>query len=147
MKTKIALLLTALCALSSTAFAEKARMNENQKIQIVDPWIQPTTNENALLFGKIANSSPQSDELIAVATNSSVRNELHAPEVDNSITHIKIVSFIPIPPHGNAVLAPNGHRIMLKQINRPLSPGDSVEVTFTFKNAGNVQYLVPVRSR
>jgi copper(I)-binding protein len=147
MKIKIALLLASLVSLAPTAFAEKPQIKKAQGLQIVDPWIQATTDQNALLFLKIANPSNKPDELIDVTTNSSVRSELQAPEVDNSVTYVKKVGFIMIPPKGNKLLEPGGNHIMLMQLNRHLAPGDSVEVTFKFKDAGNIQYLVPVRSR
>ncbi len=147
MKTKIALLLTSLLTLSSATFANIPERQGNGRVQIVNPWISATTDQQALLYGTIANSSGKPDELISVSTNSSVRSELNAPEVDNSVTYVKKVGFIPIPAHGNTQLQPDRGHVMLMQLNRALTPGDSVEVTFKFKDAGNIQYLVPVRGK
>lgn len=137
MKKQFIFLLFAGLALSSETLAD---------IEILNPWIRATTGSNAVLFMKIVNTSDTSDKLISAQSNISQRVEFHTHEEQKGAMHMARVGFIEVPEDGNKLLTSGGLHLMLIKVNRPLKPGDSAEVTLTFENQGNVQFLAPVKA-
>ncbi len=137
MKKQFAFLLSIGLALSSTAFAN---------IEILNPWIRATTGSNAVLFMKIVNTSDAPDKLVSAQSNISQRVEFHGHEEKEGAMNMRKVGFIEVPQKGNKLLTSGGIHLMLIKVNRPLKPGDSAEVTLSFENQGNVQFLAPVKA-
>jgi hypothetical protein len=55
------------------------------------------------------------------------------------------VKSIGVPAKGRQALKPGAYHIMLIGLNRPLQPGDEVELTLNFMHAGAVKIKAPVR--
>ena len=137
MKKKLSLLFVISATLNSSAFA---------KIEVLNPWIRPSTGENATLFMEVINTSDKPDELVNARTKTASNTELHSDIKEGGKKIVQRVNFIAIPPKGNAVLDPQGRHIELQKINRPLKEGDRVDVTLWFKNGENVNLSVPVKN-
>lgn len=137
MKKKLSLLFVISATLNSSAFA---------KIEVVNPWIRPSTGENATLFMEVINTSDKPDELINVGTKTASFTEFHSDIKEDGKKVVQRVNFITIPPKGNTVLDPQSRHIKLEKINRLLKTGDRVDVTLWFKNGENVNLSVPVKN-
>lgn len=55
------------------------------------------------------------------------------------------VDSIPVPAGESVELKPGGYHIMLLDVQKTLAPGDTIEVTLTFENAGEVTTTAEVR--
>lgn len=137
MRKKGSLLFLIGITLSSSVFA---------KIEVVNPWIRPSTGKNATLFMEVVNTSNTPDELVSVGTKTASSIEFHSDIKEDGKKIVQKVSFITIPPKGNTVLDPQGRHVELQKINRPLKAGDRVDVTLWFKNGENVNLSVPVKN-
>lgn len=137
MKKKLSLLVAISAILSDGTLA---------KIEVFNPWISPSTGDNALLFMKVVNTSNKPDELLTAHTLIASRTELHSDLYEQGKKVVQRVGYIFIPPEGNMVLTPDNHHIKLINVNRPLKDGDNVNVTLKFKSGENVNLIVPVKS-
>lgn len=137
MKKKGSLLFVISVTLNSSTFAN---------IEVLNPWIRPSTGENATLFMEVVNTSDKPDELVNARTKTASSTELCSDIKEGNKKSVQKVNFITIPPKGNTVLDPQGRHIELQKINRPLKAGDKVDVTLWFKNGENVNISVPVKN-
>ena len=60
--------------------------------------------------------------------------QVHALEAHGTQMAMHPVARLTIPPHGAIDLAPGGRHIMLEEISRPLTIGDTLELQFTFED-------------
>lgn len=63
----------------------------------------------------------------------------------SGMMHMRKVNEIPVPAGGKTELAPGGYHVMLMDLATPLEPGNSIEMTLTFKVAGEIQVNAEVR--
>jgi len=133
---------------NSLFFAIGAILNASAfaKIEVDNPWILPSTGENATLFMRVVNTSNKPDELVNVDTPTASSIAFYSNIEEGGKKIVQNVNFITVPPRGNTVLDPQGRHIELQKINRPLKAGDRVDVTLWFKNGENINISVPVKS-
>lgn len=119
-------------------------------IDVKDPYVR-TSRPNAPVgaaFMVLQNTSDQADRLISAASEIAMRVELHTHDMgSNGVAQMReIEGGIEIPAGGEHELKRGGDHVMFMGLNRELMDGDSVTVTLTFENAGEVRIEIPVDS-
>jgi copper(I)-binding protein len=94
----------------------------------------------------VLRSRGGADTLIAAATDVAEVVELHTVERDGDIMRMRPVTQIEVPAGGSTMLQPGGFHIMLIGLRRDLQAGETVRLTLTFANAGDVVVEAPVRA-
>ncbi|MDR0809326.1 MAG: copper chaperone PCu(A)C [Gemmobacter sp.] len=97
-------------------------------------------------FMVIENHGAEADRLLAAASDSAAKVELHGHKIDdNGVAQmIEVKEGFAVPAGGHHALARGGDHIMLMGLTRPLAQGDTVHMTLTFERAGIVTIDVPV---
>lgn len=97
-------------------------------------------------FMVIENHGAEADRLIAAASDSAGKVELHTHQIDaNGVAQMmEVKEGFEIPAGGHHALARGGDHIMLMGLAQPLAQGDTVHLTLTFEKAGAVAIDVPV---
>ena len=97
-------------------------------------------------FMHILNTGDTDDQLIAVRTDAAKRAELHTHvETEGGVMQMRRVEGgFAIPAGGDHWLARGGDHIMLMGLTRPLAQGDSITLTLTFEQAGDITIDLPV---
>jgi copper(I)-binding protein len=144
-------------------------------VSISDVWARPVEDlaakDTSAIYMKI-NAGEGGDELISASVPSDVAGtvELHETtmadetEMDADMTEttmgddmgddmdhssgmmtMRQVEMIEVPANGSVELKPGGFHVMLLDMQKTLAVGDTVEVTLTFANAGEVVTTAEVR--
>ncbi len=100
---------------------------------------------NSVAYLTIANTGDRADTLTAAASPIAGAIELHRTEIKDNVASMRQVREIEIPAHGEVRLDPNGYHLILVNVSRDLNVGDTVNLTLTFKQAGQVQVSAQVR--
>jgi copper(I)-binding protein len=97
-------------------------------------------------FMQIMNQSDSDDRLVAAASDISARVELHTHKDmgDGVLRMMEVEEGFAIPAGGMHALARGGDHVMFMGLNQSLSHGDTVSVTLTFEQAGDVVVEIPV---
>jgi len=132
---------TAGLMLAGSAWAQSA-------IEIVDPYIR-TARPGAptgAAFMVLKNTGDQDDRLVSAASDIAARVELHThiDLGDGVMKMTKIEDGIPVPAGGNHPLMRGGDHVMFMGLHDTLEQGQTVAVTLTFENAGDIVVDIPV---
>jgi len=117
-------------------------------ISIEDPYARASTmmSKSGAAFMTIVNSGTTDDRLVKAASDVADKVELHTHIADGNgvMRMVEVEDGFPVPAGGTHVLERGGDHVMFLGLTRPLEQGDSVEVTLTFEQAGEMVVEVPV---
>lgn len=99
------------------------------------------------MYMTIRNPTDTPDRLIKAESNVSAVVELHNMAVKDGVMTMYPVEAIEIPAKGAAELKPGSFHVMLIGLNRDLVAGETMSVTLTFEQAGEVTLQAPIRER
>ncbi|MBY0291815.1 MAG: copper chaperone PCu(A)C [Alphaproteobacteria bacterium] len=116
------------------------------KIEILNPWIRPSTGPNAALFMEVVNTSEKPISLVSAQSDASSHMELHQHIEENGRMHMSQVKSFKIPGQGKLILAPGDLHVMFMGINRPFSEAETIHVTLSFDEGENIEISVPVKN-
>jgi copper(I)-binding protein len=100
---------------------------------------------NSAAYMVIANSSSAPDFVISATTDVAETVELHTVEMNDGVMQMRQVEQIEVPANGQVELKPGGFHVMLLGVQQNLNPGDTVSLTLTLQNAGDIQVEATVR--
>lgn len=99
------------------------------------------------MYMTIRNPTTTPDRLIKAESDVSQVVELHNMAMKDGVMSMYPVEAIDIPANGEAVLKPGGFHVMLIGLTRDLMAGDTMTVTLTFEQAGEITLQAPIRER
>lgn len=99
------------------------------------------------MYMTIRNPSGTPDRLIKAQSDVSKVVELHNVAMKDGIMSMYPVEAIEVPANGEAVLKPGSFHVMLIGLTRDLVAGETMTVTLTFEQAGDVTVQAPIRER
>lgn len=114
---------------------------------IAGAWTRATPPGARVAAGymTIENTGMTEDVLLAGEVAFADRVEVHEMVVaDGMMRMSQIEGGLSIPPGAAVTLQPGGEHVMFVGLDGPLSAGDTVEVTLTFREAGEVTVSLPV---
>jgi copper(I)-binding protein len=94
----------------------------------------------------IVNHDSVTVELVSVATVLAASAEVHESMQHDGMSHMMPRTSVSIGARDSLVMAPGGMHVMLNQLTRALTAGDSVPLTVRFSNGDSVLVRVPVRA-
>lgn len=127
-------------------------------VKVTNAWarVTPETAKTGAAYMTI--SSPDGDTLTGVSVPSSIAGMAQLHETtgsmesmddtqsddsmsssDSSMKGMKEVSEIKVPAGGSVTLKPGGYHVMLMELAKPITAGESVPLTLTFEKAGTVK--------
>lgn len=118
------------------------------EIQIEAPYARaatPTAKAGAA-FMVIENTGAAADRLIGASSDAAARVELHTHEDmgEGVMRMVHVEEGFEIPAGASHMLMRGGDHVMLMGLTRSLTQGDTVTVTLTFEQAGEVVVSMPV---
>jgi copper(I)-binding protein len=117
-------------------------------IMVMDPYAR-SSGPNApagAAFMVLHNTSGQDDRLVSASSEIAARVELHThiDKGDGVMQMVEIEEGITIPAGEKHMMVRGGDHVMFMGLNQSLVQGESVQVTLTFENAGDVVVDIPV---
>ena len=111
-------------------------------------WATEPGESEASGFLVIRNNGRRGEQLIGASTPLSMWTEIYSLiEVDGRRVLHSLRDGMEIPPDSTVMLRPGSHHLRFVDIEFPFAVGQTVEVLLTFRRAGKVQLLFPVRRR
>jgi hypothetical protein len=104
------------------------------------------SGSNSAAYMVLMNESDTADTLIRASTDIAETVELHTVIMEDGVMMMRPVTQIDVPASGETELRPGGLHVMLLGITQDLEEGDTVDLTLTFENAGDVSISAPVRT-
>jgi periplasmic copper chaperone A len=92
-------------------------------------------------YAVIENPSMYEIYVVGVTSDASASAEV----ADGPAEATKAVKELAVPAYGRAELKPGGTHIRLKELKKPLKPGDSVELTLTTDSGTILKVTAPVK--
>lgn len=116
-------------------------------IAVLDAWARPGfRGDNSAIYLTINNQANQGDGLIGANSDVAGGTEIHLSKMDTAGTiTMKRQELVVIPAKDSVELAPGGLHIMLVNLGKDLSVGDTFPVTLEFQRAGDITIEVEVK--
>ena len=152
MKRHLSLIIIAILALSLAACGADDTpepLATAGDILIEDGWARPPAmpGGNAAAYFTLRNTGDTADRLIAAASALGP-TEIHQSIMsDDGVMSMQPVEGVDVPAGATVELLPGGLHLMFIGVADPPAPGDTVTLTLTFQNAGEITIDVPVREQ
>jgi periplasmic copper chaperone A len=132
------ILIPLLAALACAAHAQ---------VTVSDSWVRGTVAHQSAtgLFFNI--TSTQGSKLVAAASPAARVVQLHKMTMDGDVMRMRQVPAIDLPAGKTVSLTPGGFHVMLIDVVKPLSAGDTVPATLTVEDAAGHREQVQVTAR
>lgn len=120
---------------------------EGEGIEVVDPWARPgVEGRMSAAYFLISNFKDEDDVLTSVETDAAQTAEVHESyEREEGMMSMREVPNLDLPAKSTVRFEQGGLHVMLMQLTRQLSDGDTFELTLRFENNEPVTVEVPVR--
>ncbi len=118
-------------------------------ITFFDIWARPTVagEPNGAVYGLLTNLSSEADTLLSASTDAAEAAELHEMSMGaGDVMQMRpIEGGIMVAARNFVQLQPGGMHIMLVNLKQPLVAGETLALTLTFENLGEVKVDVPIK--
>jgi hypothetical protein len=132
--------------LAGTVFA--ACSSAAGTMKVTDAWARTSMGMDraGAAYLVIRNDTGKDDALIGVTSPAAATAELHETTTgSDGMTGMSPVSEIPVVAGGSATLEPGGFHIMLIDLAAPLTVGATIDLTLTFREAGEIKVTAEVK--
>jgi len=110
-------------------------------------WARATTINVSAAYATLRNTGAKADRLVSVSSPLARRVEIHNIVEKDGIVSMVPVKAIVVSPGEPSVLRPGGLHIMLMGLKQKLIRGQTIPLTFTFRNAGTVTVNARIAKR
>lgn len=94
----------------------------------------------------IRNTGSAADQLLRVTTDVADVVELHTTVIDNNVAQMRPIATIDVPANGQVEFKSGSYHLMLVNVKHTLEAGDTVPLTLTFQNVGDIEVRAEVRA-
>lgn len=117
------------------------------QLKISDVWAYPQIRGmTGAVYLRLENEANASETLIGAESELAEGIEFHRTEMHHDIASMQMSDGILIPAGGNFVMMPGGDHLMLVNLQRDLTPGDTFDITLHFASGKSITTTVMVRS-
>ena len=116
-------------------------------ITIEEAWARPPAmaGGNGAAYFLIRNDGNTADRLIGVSSPLAMAEMHESVMADDGTMAMNPVDGVEVPPNSTVAFERGGLHIMFMGVAEPPAVGDTVSLTLTFENAGEMTIDVPVR--
>jgi copper(I)-binding protein len=118
------------------------------KVTVEEPYVRemPPGQPVTAAFMRLHNSGVEAVQLVAVSSDSAERVEIHAHRHNNGMMRMEKIDSVSLPAGSNFIFQPGDHHLMLINLKRSLTVGDSVRLKLEFNHAEPLIIDVPVQN-
>lgn len=118
-------------------------------ITVNDAWARPPAmpGGNAAAYFTLRNDGDTADRLIAAASALGTTEIHESSMAEDGTMSMRPVDGVDVPAGESVAFEPGGLHIMFIGVAEPPAVGDTVSLTLTFENAGEMTIDVPVREQ
>jgi copper(I)-binding protein len=123
-----------------------ATASRSGELSVRDAWTRPVAQGmTGGVYLTIENGTNRDDRLIDVTSDVSETVEIHQTQIDNNIARMQFFTGLDIPAGGSLTIAPGQYHLMLANVHRELSVGDSITTVLHFASGTQLPVQVPVQ--
>lgn len=123
-------------------------------IDISGAWTRPSPagdmtamgGVNGGAFMTIRNNDSQPDTLIGAESRAARVVEIHETTMTGDVMSMQQIQSLEVPAGNEVVLEPGSYHLMLIDLQQNLVPGDKIEITLIFQQAGRVTVTAEVQN-
>lgn len=117
-------------------------------ITVTDAWARPSAmlDRAGAVYMVLHNGSGATDRLLSATTPAAEVVEIHETTMVDGMMGMAPVAAVEVPAGSAMELKPGGYHIMLIGLTEELNVGDTLELTLTFEQAGEVKVTAEVRA-
>ena len=117
-------------------------------VTVEEPYIRemPPGQPVTAAFMRLHNNGVKAVQLISVSSDSAERVEIHAHRHNNGMMRMEKIDSVSLPAGGDFIFQPGDHHLMLINLKRSLTAGDSVRLKLEFNHAEPLIIDVPVQN-
>lgn len=123
-------------ALLATLIAPAAWAAE---VAVTDAWVRATMPGQKTSGAYLQIQSDADARLVGVSSPVAPRAEVHEMKMDGDVMRMRELKALDLPRGKPVVLEPGGYHIMLMNLKKPISAGESVPLTLVIESAGERQ--------
>jgi copper(I)-binding protein len=126
-------------ALAIAGCAAEQRQATTSEIEVSHVYVtEPAMGERAALYFTVTNLTANEDELTTVSTPVAEAVEIHKTVEEAGRVVMEPIRSVTLPPKGELRFAPGGYHVMLIGLLESFAPGDYVDATLHFRDAGAI---------
>ena len=111
----------------------------NHSVAVLDAWARANAPGQTVGAAYMTLISAQDSTMVKVESDIAGTVEIHSMSMDNGVMKMRMLEELPLPAGKAEKLAPGGFHLMLFDLKKPLTAGESINLTLTFRdNAGKV---------
>ena len=115
----------------------------NHSVAVLDAWARANAPGQTVGAAYMTLISAQDSTMVKVEADIAGTVEIHSMSMDNGVMKMRMLEDLPLPAGKAEKLAPGGFHLMLFDLKKPLTAGESIKLTLTFRdNAGKVTQQV-----
>ena len=115
----------------------------NHSVAVLDAWARANAPGQTVGAAYMTLISAQDSTMVKVESDIAGTVQIHSMSMDNGVMKMRMLEELPLPAGKAEKLAPGGFHLMLFDLKKPLTAGESVKLTLTFRdNAGKVTQQV-----
>ena len=127
---------------------------QDESIVVEKPWVRraavmpdakPGAPSNAAGYAILRNRGTAPDALVSASSDVSERVEVHETRNMSGMMMMEKVDKVALPTGARVELKPGSYHLMLIGLKRPLTPGQTVDITLEFERAGKIKTRAEVR--
>jgi copper(I)-binding protein len=116
-------------------------------ISVSDAYVRATApgQANSAAYLKLHNGSMQAYSVVGAEGHAAKAVELHTHVKEGDMMKMRRIDKIDVPAHGEVVLQPGGHHVMLIGLKQAANEGDSVHFSLVFNDGSKKMINAPVK--
>lgn len=120
---------------------------QGEGVEVTDAWARPgAEGRMSAAYFLISNFNSEDDALVSIETDAAQTAEVHESyEREEGMMGMREVPELDLPAQSTVRFEQGGLHVMLMDLTRQLSEGDTFQLTLAFQNGDSVSVDVPVR--
>lgn len=122
----------------------------NHGVAIMDNWVRANAPGQSVGAAYMTLLSAQDSTMIKAEADVAGAVEIHSMKMENGVMKMRMLEELPLKAGKTEKLAPGGFHLMLFDLKKPLTAGEVVNFTLSFKDAaGNItkqQVTMPIKA-
>jgi periplasmic copper chaperone A len=111
----------------------------NHGVAVLDAWARANAPGQSVGAAYMTLLSAQDSTMVKVEADIAGTVEIHSMSMDNGVMKMRMLEELPLAAGKTEKLAPGGFHLMLFDLKKPLTAGENIKLTLSFKDkAGKI---------
>ena len=117
------------------------------EVTVKDAWVRATVPAQKVSAGYLTITSTEDAKIVGARSPVSKKAEIHASMMMSGVNHMHAVDAVPLPAGQAVELKPGGQHVMLMDLNRHLTRGETVPIFLTIQGKDGKRTELEVKAQ